>query len=175
MSIHNQPKPIILHIFHFLLYPQHLKLRSVCKFYLNLINSEEISGVAPRNIFECVLLDKIYHFYLYIKIFDKYTSSFIPNQQYYYNKYGDYKIGYVFYIFCKKYMPNSIVHKYLCKNKYYYPVDDNILDYLFEINIINNDPVVVQKIVSIVGKVKLSNNIQRLLVGCDDTIKSLFK
>lgn len=165
MSINNQPIPILLQIFKHLSYLDHLRLRSVCKKYLKIINSEEISGVEPRNIFECMLDDNIYYWYKYLSVVNKNVSTWITYSVFD-DIYNDYKICEMLSFFCNKYMQNSLstffldvcVLKNLSLRTCVYGDDycelyDNIFYFVLEQNVINDDLHNIKKLLSISNQI----------------------
>lgn len=153
MSINYQPIPILTHIFKYFTLPIHLKLKLVCKKYLLIINSEEISGPAPRNVFECILDDSVYHLYKY---------SDMLNQTIYINATG----RDIFRSYFSNYMPESKVYKCLglFNSMGDARYDNKCLNYILDDNITNNDLINVKKIL-------LTKNIyQRLNIAYDEKI-----
>lgn len=97
MSINDQPMPIIIHIFKYLTYVEHFELRSVCIFFKSIIDSIQISGVEPNNIYDCMLTDNIYYFKFYQKkILERVSNQY---QKYIITNYGSDK--YIDKIQCK--------------------------------------------------------------------------
>lgn len=71
MFLSIQPAHILTHIFKYLDYDDHFKLRFMCKMFQLIIDSESISGSEPRNWFEFMLDNNIYYAKKYINILDE--------------------------------------------------------------------------------------------------------
>lgn len=154
MSINDQPIPIIINIFQYLDYPVHFKLRSVCKTFLNIIDS--ISGIKPRNWFECVLTDNIYYFKKYVHLLDLPISSIKNIDHSHYTKnFLTWTIGkfilmfYLTFDTYPNYMRRIKICEFLKNKKKSWKLGDNdfgLFEFTVDYNVLSGDLINLQKI-----------------------------
>lgn len=168
MSVNDQPVPILLNIFQFIFYVDHIKLRSVCKTFQKIIDSEEISGIESRNIFECVLTDNVYYFKNYLSELDVCISSgkyILPyNEKFLKNNYGQ-----MIKIFCKYSIPNSKIYHLLSKKNYDCDSADyhKCVNYIYRYNLVNGDLINIKKMISNITLADKFEPVYFLLIASD--------
>lgn len=159
MSINDQPEPILIHILSYLNYVDHLKSRSVCQTFLKIIDSEQISGTKPTNIYECILDDNVYYLKNYLSIFNKKIMLMdiicYEGQQYnltpnFFRKTFGEVVGY----FCSKYLPKSKIYTWMistgidcCTCEPY--LKEISIKFILDIIITDNNILIIKKLDSI--------------------------
>lgn len=73
----KQPEEIIVNVCQYLGWQNNIKIKLVCKRFNKIISSKKISGLRPKNIFDLMLNDKIYHMSEYINLMNKSIDSLI--------------------------------------------------------------------------------------------------
>lgn len=148
MNLNSQPLPIIQYIFTYVDHLTHFELRLVSKKFKNLIDSEIISGTAPRNFFECILTDNIYYFKNYHNILNKSIITINPehNLKDYPKKFLDTSIKTFVINFCK-YLPESKINKYLRPNQTNIFSQNLYLLFMTESNVYLGDAVNIERII----------------------------
>lgn len=154
MFIILPPRPIFFIIFSYVNYIVHFKLRLVCKLFLNIIDSEEISGAEPSDFLQCILDDNVYHLKTYKDLIDQKISKF-SNDDSYTNDFLGYTVGKIFFDFFNQSskIDKFKLYKFLSKKigsdtLFCY---DNIITFIIKYNISINSITNLEKINTMCG------------------------